>query len=77
MRTVDFEYDIQETVKIPAIGMTGRIDAVMLADAGQEFRVVYWNNGSRCSVWMYGWEIEPVNAQAGFHQPDRATKNKR
>lgn len=59
MRTVEFKYDRGARVKITDIGMTGRIDALLLEATGEMYRVVYWNDGTRNSVWMYDYELTP------------------
>ena len=56
--TVDFTFEIGQSVKIKAIGMIGVVDSLTIDINGKQYRVVYWNDGSRCSVWMYEWEIE-------------------
>ena len=58
MITVDFDFDIGELVTIIAIGMQGRIDSMSNDINGKMYRVVYWNDSQRYSVWMYRWEIE-------------------
>lgn len=59
MKAVEFEHDIGERVKVKTIEMVGSVDALCQDIAGKQYRVVYWNNGQRYSVWMYAWEIEP------------------
>ena len=58
MMKTDFVFNIGEKVKISAIDMKGRVDAMMVDSEGQRFRVIYWNEGRRYSEWMYEWEIE-------------------
>jgi len=58
--TVDFEYEIGQMVKVKAIGMLGSVDSLSLDCNGKQYRVVYWNDGQRHSVWMYGWELGVV-----------------
>ena len=55
--TVDFEYSIGERVIIQAIGMIGVIDCLSFDNLGAQYRVIYWNDGSRCSAFLYPWEI--------------------
>ena len=55
--TVEFEYAIGDRVKILDIGMLGAVVALCQDVEGQQYRVVYWNNGERFSVWMYSWEL--------------------
>lgn len=56
--TVDFDYTLGQTVKVKAIGMLGLVDSLSLDMNGKQYRVVYWNDGQRYSVWMYDWELE-------------------
>ena len=63
MRTVNFKYDICDTVKVRDIGMVGRIDSLSIDSHGELYRVVYWNNGERNQNWMYDWELEPAKAR--------------
>lgn len=61
MTTVHFKYDIGQHVKIVAIGMVGMVDSFSQDSTGHQFRVVYWNDGTRNLVWMYDWELESLN----------------
>ena len=56
-RKVEYRFNIGDTVEIKAIGMLGRVDAAMTSKDGEEYRVAYWNDGQRHSVWLYHWEI--------------------
>lgn len=58
MKTVEFEHDIGDRVKVKTIEMIGCVDSLCMDIMGKQYRVVYWNNGARNSVWMYAWEIE-------------------
>lgn len=61
MRTqVQFEYSIGDRVRIKAIDMIGQVDAMSQDVAGLQYRVVYWNDGTRHSTWMNDWELEEV-----------------
>lgn len=55
---VIFSFSIGDKVDIKAITRPGEVDAMMNSINGQEFRVVYWNDGQRYSIWMYPTEIE-------------------
>ena len=57
---VEFVFSIRENVKVKPIGMIGTVDSLSLDHNGQQFRVVYWNDGVRNSVWMYEWELEAI-----------------
>lgn len=58
MNKIEFKYSIGDKIKISAIGMDGHINGLMVAEDGKEYRVIYWWNGNRTSVWMKEWEIE-------------------
>lgn len=58
MKTVEFKYDVAESVYIKAIEMRGTIDALCLDVNGIQYRVIYWFNGTRSATWLYDWEIE-------------------
>lgn len=58
LKTVEFEYDLGQAVRIKAIDMIGRVDSLSLDNNGHTYRVVYWNDGARCQAWMYDWELE-------------------
>ncbi len=57
---VEFDFDVGQFVKVKPIGMIGAIDSLSLDNNGKQYRVVYWNDGDRQSVWMYRWEIEAI-----------------
>ena len=59
MRTVNFKYNIGDTVKVLDIAMMGRVDSLALDTNGEMYRVVFWNNGDRNQIWMYDWELAP------------------
>jgi hypothetical protein len=56
-QTIIYAYSISDSVKIKAIGIIGQVDGLSSDEKGNSYRVVYWNDGSRCSVWMYEWEL--------------------
>ena len=51
MRTVNFKYNIGDTVKVLDIAMMGRVDSLALDTNGEMYRVVFWNNGDRNQIW--------------------------
>lgn len=58
MVTLTAKYNLHSEVTIKAIKMPGVIDSISWGINGMEYRVVYWNDGHRESVWMYEGEIE-------------------
>ena len=57
MKTVNFKYDIGESVKILDINTIGQIDSLSISIDGEMYRVVFWINGNRNQIWMYEWEL--------------------
>jgi hypothetical protein len=55
---LESKYNLQDEVTIKAIQMKGRIDQISWSHLAIEYRVIYWNDSQRNSVWMYEWEIE-------------------
>lgn len=59
-RMIKAEYDLGEKVQIVAIERTGRITGVTFDQEGTAYRVVYWDDGQRENVWMFDWELAPI-----------------
>lgn len=57
MKTIEFEHDIGDSVRIVAIDILARIDALIYDIQGKQYRIVYWSDGSRNAAWVYDWEI--------------------
>jgi len=57
-KTVCYKYGISDRVKIKCIEIVGSVDALMSDTGGDQYRVVYWYNGTRSAVWMYDFELE-------------------
>lgn len=55
---LESKYNLQDEVIIKAIQMKGKIDQISWSSLGTEYRVIYWNDSARNSVWMYEWEID-------------------
>lgn len=76
---VEFDYCVGQQVKVKAVEMLGRVDSLSLDNNGKMYRVVYWNDGARCQVWMYDWEIEPCGTSTanatltGSKQPEKGS----
>lgn len=58
MKTIEFQYDIGDNIKIKAIEIEGRIDAMLFDSGGCQYRVIYWYDGKRNQLWLYEWETE-------------------
>lgn len=58
MAELETAFDLGDHVNIVAINVNGRIDCIEVDSSGISYRVIYWNNCERYSVWMHEWEIE-------------------
>lgn len=56
--TLNFNHSIGDQVKLIDIGVNGYIDSVSFDKAGEMCRIVYWDNGTRNSTWVYPHEIK-------------------
>lgn len=54
---IDFDYKTEQDVKILAIDVLGKIDALMYQNKEKKYHVIYWDDGQRKSDWVYSWEI--------------------
>ena len=58
--TITFRYRIGQRVRIVEIDPIGRVSALLAAEDGQTYKVIYWNDGTRHEVWMQSWELRPI-----------------
>ena len=57
MHTEEYIYDIGERVVITPLNVVGFVDAVLTDVGGDQYKVIYWNDGSRYTLWLYACEI--------------------
>lgn len=50
----------EQEVKIRALDVKAFIDAVMDAENGFQYRVIFWLSGDRKNEWLYEWELEAL-----------------
>ena len=56
-RIVEFKYDIGDEVKIKAVSVNARVNAMLLDSTGVQYHVIYWDDGERRLEWVYEWEL--------------------
>lgn len=56
-RFVAFEFDLNSRVLINEVQRPGSVDSLMVDYLGVQYRVSYWDNGDRKSVWLKGDEL--------------------
>lgn len=57
MRTESFAFDLNARVLVREVQRPGRVDALMVDYLGVQYRVSYWDNGDRRSVWLLADEL--------------------
>ena len=62
---VTFLYDIGDRVMVEQAQISGIIDALIAEVSGYQYRVVYWHDGSRNTVWVYSNEISLISDVQG------------
>lgn len=56
--TKEFLFDIGDPVIIKEVQRPGRIELIQCDYLGTQYRVAYWDNSDRRSVWLYGDELQ-------------------
>ena len=55
--TIDIKYDLMVEVSIKALGIKGIVEEISVCMLGITYRVSYWNNGERHTVFLTEQEI--------------------
>ena len=58
MTVIDFEFGLGDEVIVKPLKATSIVTGLMLDSEGLSYQVTYWNEGTRCKAWLYGWELE-------------------
>lgn len=53
-------FDLMDEVVIADVDVHGFIDRIELGMQDNQYRVVYWLDGSRHETWMYACELRKV-----------------
>lgn len=54
----DFPFSIADRVMIKEIQRPGRVEMIQIDSIGVMYRVAYWDNSERKTVWLYSDELE-------------------
>lgn len=57
-RVEHFEFDLGDNVIIQEIQRPGMIEALTIDYLGPQYRVCYWDNSERKTVWLKADELE-------------------
>lgn len=55
---IEFKFTIGQRVTIIEIKRPGIVTGMSFDEVGRQIRVAYWNDGKRCTDWMYETEVE-------------------
>lgn len=58
MNSIEFEFSLGDFVRIKTIDELSVVDGLAAYTDTKMYRVVYWFNGLRYNVWVYGYELE-------------------
>lgn len=57
-RAEHFKFDLGDKVIIREVQRPGVVEALTIDFLGPQYRVVYWDNGKRETVWLKADELE-------------------
>lgn len=57
-KTITFTFSLGDKVMVREIQRPGRVELVQLDMLGTMYRVAFWDNAERKSVWLYADELE-------------------
>lgn len=58
-RVEHFKFDLSQRVLIREVQRPGMVEALTIDYLGVQYRVAYWDNSDRKTVWLKEDEIEP------------------
>jgi hypothetical protein len=57
-RTEHFKFNLSDKVIVKEVQRPGRVESLMIDFLGPQYRVAYWDNGERKTVWLNADELE-------------------
>lgn len=57
-RTEHFRFDLRDKVLVREVQRPGVVESLMIDFLGVQYRVAYWDNGDRKTVWLSDDELE-------------------
>lgn len=58
MRVETFAFDLNDKVLVKEIQRLGMVESLMIDFLGVQYRIAYWDNSDRKSVWLKAYELE-------------------
>lgn len=55
---VEFDHSLGDRVRLIELDRPGIVTSCLRDSDGTQYRVVWWDSGSRKTEWLYGFEIE-------------------
>ncbi len=56
--TTEFKFTLKQKVMIKEIQRPGTVEILQVDSLGTMYRIVYWDNSERKTVWVYEDELE-------------------
>ncbi len=64
MKTVEFAYDIGDTVHVADYpDIRGHVVGLCVRVWGTTYCVCWWQDGKRLEEWLHDWELEPMKSK--------------
>ena len=57
-RVEHFKFNLNERVIIREVQRPGKVEALMIDYLGPQYRVAYWDNSKRETVWLHADELD-------------------
>lgn len=60
-QVVEFDYSVGDRVMLIEIDRPGVVTSLIRDNDGLQYRIVWWDNGSRKSEWLHSFEIRAAD----------------
>ncbi len=57
-KTVEFAHSIGEEVRLVELNRPARVTALLCDSDGPQYRVVFWEGGTRRVEWLFAFELK-------------------
>jgi hypothetical protein len=58
VKSIGIDFEVGQKVMVKEIQRPGRVDMIQMDSVGIQYRVAYWDNSERKTVWLYAEELE-------------------
>lgn len=70
MQKVDFDFSINDEVKVKELGVIGHVVGLYYGETGKQYEVAYFYDGDFKKLFIYGFQlsfVNPVQSDGGFN----------